>query len=96
MPQFNVGDTVVVTSLRRQFPEYTLKLGAVYVVQEFTMGREPCVILEEIGGSWTVDQFTLQSEANPNLITVSSLDYMSSTTLTDEDKEMIKEHLAYA
>ena len=40
--------------------------------------------------------FTIVTPANPNLITVSSLDYMSSTTLTDEDKLIIMEHLEHA
>lgn len=40
--------------------------------------------------------FTLLEPANPNHITVSSLDYMDSTTLTDEDKNIIKEYLEHA
>ena len=38
-------------------------------------------------------QYILYKPANPNHITVSSLDYMQSPTLTQEDKEIIKEYL---
>ena len=37
--------------------------------------------------------YILVQPANPNHITVSSLDYITSTTLSQEDKEIIKEYL---
>ena len=38
-------------------------------------------------------KYILYQPANPNHVTVSSLDYMQSTSLTLEDKQIIKEYL---
>ena len=39
------------------------------------------------------DRYILATPANPNHVAVSSLDYMQSTSLTLEDKRIIKEYL---
>ena len=92
MPKFNVGDRFT-------------RIGATYPVWEVTsvegneMYRVDLVInargederRDLFKHELNYSAFTIAAQANPNLITVSSLDYMTSTTLTDEDKEIIKE-----
>lgn len=91
MPKFNVGDVLC-------YPDGAHG-GINYKVTEITEGYYK---LERVGytGSHRVNMIDsmliLETPANPNLITVSSLDYMSSTTLTDEDKLIIMEHLEHA
>lgn len=88
MAKFKVGDTVV----RVRHDHLGMVTGDISVVISFNR-RKNHVTLVGYAGLHYVNSLRLAKPANPNHITVSSLDYMTSTTLTDEDKETIKEYL---
>ena len=93
MAKFNVGD--VLTSIR--FPDKP-RYEVIVVEEGYGSYRLTCNGMP--AGTHRIayidSVLKLITPANPNLITVSSLDYMMSTTLTDEDKLIIMEHLEHA
>ena len=99
MLELNVGD--VFKRRHQAHPQWkvteigTLSDGAVRVSLVVDSGGKSC---ECDQGYHCIHStgFHIVEVANPNLITVSSLDYLDSTTLTDEDKLIIMEHLEHA
>ena len=97
MPKFNVGDRFTRRGATYPMWEVTSVEGnEVYRIDIVINSRGEPERRDLFKHMLNYSDFTIVAQGNPNLITVSSLDYMTSTTLTDEDKEIIKEHLAYA
>lgn len=99
MPQFNVGDKLLYKSWGGSAQEWVvLELSRAYYRLINTIDASGCIcnVPMRLGQTFVERDFELKQAANPNHITVSSLDYIDSTELTDEDKEIIKEHLEHA
>ena len=95
MAKFNIGDHITPDNVLKGVNVYEITevWGRVRVI-EFGQGCNRHVNFVGALVSRDIDDlYILHKEANPNLITVSSLDYNDSTTLSQEDKEIIKEYL---
>ena len=100
MTKFNIGDEVRVickskaTGLSHSYGELYEEAMAMHergeplIVERLHRYGKSCHIL---GLNWFL--YTQLELYNTNLITTSSLDYMDSEELSDEDKLIIKEHL---
>ena len=87
MSNFEAGDTVV----RLRGVNYGMRAGDTGVLKG-CCGNGWWEI-EGYDGSHSEDRLMLFTAANPDLITVSSLDYMTNKELSEEDKLIIKEAL---
>lgn len=96
MSKFKVGDKLRYNEWRL---ENVWKVNRVdegdfrYAMTCIFRDGELCEEFNTLSFTFVDGYFTLLEPANPNHITVSSLDYMTSTTLTQEDKDIIKEYL---
>ena len=88
MSDFNVGDVLI----SKKYPDneglivMEVSNGGYKLSRDgYNCGTYRC--------SYTETMFRLKTPANPDLITVSSLDYMTNKALTKEDKLIIKEAL---
>ena len=100
MAKFKVGDSVIILQDRAILHRANsygggVNKGMVYTVRlahrhNFKVEGDPSLTGN---GCWIRNEFAELQPANPNIVTVSSLDYMTSTTLSQEDKEIIKEYL---
>ena len=91
MAQFKVGDVLIYDKGLHEGTEYevtAVERNHYEITREDYCGTHSISTLEGL--------LILKIPANPNHITLSSLDYMTSTEITQEDKEIIKEHLEHA
>ena len=98
MAKFKVGDSVIILQDRAILHRANSYGGGVNKGMVYTVSRSEwkCFKVEgdpSLTGSWIRNEFAELQPANPNHVTVSSLDYTTSTTLSQEDKEIIKEYL---
>ena len=100
MPKFKVGDIVIILEEREKLRNCNCYGGGVNKGVIYTVSHAVGNAFQVDGdasingnGCWIRDTFAELQAANPNHIRVSSLDYMQSTTLTEEDKKIIKEYL---
>ena len=85
MNEFKVGDKVI----RVEGTHMNMREGDKNVVSDLHSNGTHVQLCGRFG--W--HKMSSLAHDNPNLITVSSLDYNDSTTLTQEDKQIIKEYL---
>lgn len=96
MVKFNVGDRVIMLSTSQYAETSYNPQGIEGTITVYASNHEQYQVDWDNGcsnGGYYNTDIGLVVPSNPNFITVSSLDYMTSTTLSQEDKEIIKEYL---
>lgn len=95
MNKFNIGDSITpIKSTGMMICEVLSIHNNMYELRVLCHTATEIVGYEYFRDNETVDRlFVLEAPHNPNLITTSSLDYMTNKAFTDEDKRIIETYL---
>ena len=96
MDKFKVGDVIESINSKGSYTCEVMSASSngLYSLKVITHSQPTIIGYSFFQDNETVDRiFEVVTPTNPNHVMVSSLDYMTSTTLTKEDKDIIKGYL---